>query len=756
MDATTISTELTNKVESLVQNIPLPIELGIGTTIGLMGIAGIFVLNFLKENVEEEEFEDISPYPRGIYDRDSASAYFRKRPGRVLSRLMEITQPGLTLGFRVLRRGSARDEEKLAKDIVDAIAELGPTFIKVGQALSIRSDLLEPVYCRALSTLQDSVPPYDTNEAKQLILEELKLDSLDSVFVGDFPKETIASASLGQVYKCRVKRSVARPWGNGDLKISNKDTEEATEVAVKVQRPNVEETIALDLFILRTITPTIKKLFRLNTDLPGLVDTWGERFVDELDYRKEANNAALFMQSILRTPLAHSVFAPSVIPACSSGRVLTTEWIEGTRLDRLSGPQVLKFCSVALNAYLTMLLESTTLHADPHPGNFVVSPDGRLAILDWGLVTSLEPGLQLAYIDHIAHLVSKDYAKVPQDLVKLGFVPPGMEKEATNSDAVKVLTQVYTQFGAGGGAKKIDVNAVVDSLRGLADRQGNIFVLPAYFAYIARTFSVLEGIGLSHDPDYAIVQECLPYISQRLITDSDPRVASALETFIYGKTKSDTKTVDAKRVEYLLDGISSFNAAASSPLDTDESLEEKSLQVDEIVATFKQAAAVLLAENANSQGPSPTQAIVEREFAKLVGATIRQTASTVREQPAALAVARLLDPFGLLEPLARGKLFEPSEEDLNSLAVFQRIQSKANPQFSSVLDAFTKLSPQQQTQALREIADTLWQYRSGTAMAARRTVTELAAQTADRLLSPSPSSFAPPPKVSSAADPMNK
>jgi predicted unusual protein kinase regulating ubiquinone biosynthesis (AarF/ABC1/UbiB family) len=136
----------------------------------------------------------------------------------------------------------------------------------------------------------------------------------------------------------------------------------------------------------------------------------------------------------------------------------------------------------------------------------------------------LDPSLRIAYIEHIAHLVAKDYASVPADLVALGFVPAGLEEAIKSSDAVEVLTDVYAQFAGGGGAAKIDVAEVLASLKSLADRQGNIFQLPPYFAYIARAFSVLEGIGLTNDPDYAIVKECLPYISQRLLSDTDPRV----------------------------------------------------------------------------------------------------------------------------------------------------------------------------------------------------------------------------------------
>ena len=142
---------------------------------------------------------------------------------------------------------------------------------------------------------------------------------------------------------------------------------------------------------------------------------------------------------------------------------------------------------------------------------------------------------------------------------RLGFVPEGYEEAIESSDAVAVLTDVYTQFAGGGGAAKIDVPAVLTEMRALADRQGNLFRLPPYFAYIARAFSVLEGIGLKNDPDYAIVGECLPYVSQRLLSDPSPRVAKALETFVYGGEDQVVKKVDADRLTYLADGLQSYS-----------------------------------------------------------------------------------------------------------------------------------------------------------------------------------------------------
>ena len=222
--------------------------------------------------------------------------------------------------------------------------------------------------------------------------------------------------------------------------------------------------------------------------------------------------------------------------------MLTTRWVTGDRLEESPKEEIGKLCSIAMNTYLTMMLESPILHADPHPGNLRRTPEGKLCIMDWGLVTSVAPDLQQTYIEHIAHLVSKDYAEVPGDLVKLGFVAKGMEEAAMEQGVVEVLADVYGRWAMGGGAAKVDVANVISQLNGLTERFGNFFRLPPYFAYIARSFGVLEGIGLQSDPDYAIVGECLPYISQRLLTSTahggnTARTRAALRASFTAKTR---------------------------------------------------------------------------------------------------------------------------------------------------------------------------------------------------------------------------
>ena len=254
--------------------------------------------------------------------------------------------------------------------------------VKIGQSLSIRTDLLSPAYVRGLTSLQDQVPAFPTEIARRIIEDELG-QPLDSVF-SEFSAKPVAAASLGQVFKGRLKS-------------------DGREVAIKVQRPGIMNQIALDMHLLREIAPVFKRTFNLNSDTVGTVDAWGIGFVDELNYISEAENADYFTESIENTPLKGVVFAPAVIEECTTEKVLTTEWVIGERLDKSSSEDITVLCSIAMNTYLTMMLETGVLHCDPHPGNLLRTPDGKLCILDWGMVTRLNPDLQVTLSKYSLH-----------------------------------------------------------------------------------------------------------------------------------------------------------------------------------------------------------------------------------------------------------------------------------------------------------------------------------------------------------------
>jgi len=606
-----------------------------------------------------------TPYPAGRYDSASASEYFGERPFTFLQRAAFISLSAAGFGFALLLdtlTGSyERNAPQRADELTDLLTRLGPTFIKIGQSLSIRSDLLAPEYLRSLTALQDKVPAFPTEVAREIISAQLG-KSCDSVFDGiDTP---VAAASLGQVYKAKLK--------------------DGRQVAVKVQRPNMVELVALDMHLIRTLAPIIKAIGAPG-DLEGLVDDWGFGFVNELDYIQEANNADTFMEGMKDTPLAKVVFAPPVLRDYSARAVLTSEWIDGERLEKSSAEDVSTLCSVAMNTYLTMMLQTGSMHCDPHPGNLLRTPDGRLCILDWGLVQEMPADLRLTMIEHIAHLVSRDYAKVPNDLVLLGFVPEGQEDAVKSGDSMRVIAETYTKLMQGGGAATIDVNAVFTDLQDLTADYGALFQIPPYFAYIARAFGVLEGIGLSNNPDYAIISECLPYISQRLLTDPNPRTAGALNTFIFGVEKDDpNRLVNARRVQQLVEGFGSYSTSANSldgalsgggAKDLGGTAKVLAGSAGPSMASRVDKAADQVFDLLITEESSPLQAIVLEQLARLLNAGVRGSWKNLRDRSGRLANGRsvlgtLVDPLGIF---ANSDLVALDETDNRALAASQTL-----------------------------------------------------------------------------------
>ncbi|VEU35291.1 unnamed protein product [Pseudo-nitzschia multistriata] len=669
------------------------------------------------------------PYPIGKYDPVGARIYFDRRPLQVAARALTIASKSLAFALALVQDKLRGDEtwtsnqEQRGLELAQLLTELGPTFIKIGQSLSIRTDLLSPAYIRGLSSLQDRVPAFDTATAK-LILEEEWGVPVDQVLEGGLSETAspVAAASLGQVYKAKLK-------GSGK------------EVAIKVQRPKITNQIALDMHLLREAAPIARRTFNLNTDTEGTVDAWGAGFVDELDYLQEASNGQYFMEQLQNTSLKDVVLAPTVVDEFTSGKVLVTEWIDGERLDRSSQADVTILCSICMNTYLTMLLEMGLLHCDPHPGNLLRTPDGKLCILDWGMVTSIPPQLQLTLIEHMAHLTSRDYAEVPRDLYLLGFVPADKEQVIEDSGVVDVLADIYGQWTDGGGMASINANEVLSQMQDLASTRGNLFQIPPYFAYIAKSFSVLEGIGLSNDAKYSIIEECLPYVSNRLLTDQ-VSMGNALNTFIFGPDKYniDTRLVDPDRIEQLVSGFGDFaSTTASGALSTptgeksEVGANSTTTSVDQLEQVADQVLDVLLTEE-----ETPLQKILIEQVAKILAANTRSLWTEARLRSGVLPSGRtvlgsLVDPLGLFQT---SPLVNKNEQDERAVktteelvTLLSKIQSKGD---NSGID-IQSLNNEELIVLSRVLSTKLWERRTALIKSSNRFVNQMLQLTAIRL-----------------------
>lgn len=474
--------------------------------------------------------EQTIPYD---YDPVALQRFFSKRPVALATRIFQVLSVGGGLIFKTaldtaLGRMSPELEVQRAGELRDTITSLGPFFIKLGQALSIRPDLLSPRSMVEMQKLCDKVPTFDSKIAFETIEKELG-KPVNEIF-SEITPEPLAAASLGQVYKATLRES-------GDI------------VAVKVQRPAVLETVALDLYLARELGLFLRNFPALveRLDAVALLDEFAYRFYQELDYNLECENGLRIEKEMAVLPM---VVIPKNYPEFTARRVHVAQWIDGEKLSQSTADDVGALVNLGVIAYLTQLLDSGYFHADPHPGNMLRDNDGKLVILDFGLMTEITDDQKYGMIEAIAHLINRDYSEIGQDFINLGFIPEGTD----TTDIVPALTKVFDVALAGGGAKSINFQELAGDLAQITFDYP--FRIPPYFALVIRAISVLEGIALVGNPDFAIIDEAFPYIARRLMTDESPRLRAALRYMVYGKEG----TFDAEKLIDLLEALEKFKA----------------------------------------------------------------------------------------------------------------------------------------------------------------------------------------------------
>eukprot|EP00978_Attheya_sp_CCMP212_P032728 scaffold129080_cov44-Attheya_sp.AAC.3 len=447
---------------------------------------------------------DVLPFE---YDPQALIRFFEKRPMAAVTRIFQLLQVGggvalntaLDAAFNRLNNNPELEVQRAA-ELRDAITSLGPFFIKLGQALSIRPDVLSPRSMVELQKLCDKVPSYDSKIAFATIEAELG-KPVDEVF-SEITPEPVAAASLGQVYKATLRET-------GEI------------VAVKVQRPAVLETVSLDLYLARKLGMVLRNFPALSDrlDAVALLDEFAFRFYQELDYNLECENGVKIREQMSVLPM---VVIPFNYPKYTRRRVHVAEWIEGEKLSQSKADDVGALVNLGVITYLTQLLEFGFFHADPHPGNMMRTTDGKLAILDFGLMTEVTDDQKYGMIEAIAHLLNRDYSEIGQDFINLDFIPKGTD----TTPIVPALTSVFDVALAGGGAKSINFQELAADLAQITFDYP--FRIPPYFALVIRAISVLEGIALVGNPNFAIIDEAYPYIARRLMTDDSPRLKAAL------------------------------------------------------------------------------------------------------------------------------------------------------------------------------------------------------------------------------------
>jgi len=446
------------------------------------------------------------------YNPDAIAHYYRHRPWLAAVRLLRIIWyfAGfiISLKWDEWQNKVAENQGKRAIQLREMLTQLGPTFIKVGQALSTRPDLIRRDFLEELVKLQDQLPPFDNTLAYQIIETELNRP-IHECF-RELSAKPVAAASLGQVYRGRL-------WSG-------------EEVAVKVQRPNLRPVITRDLYLMRWAASWLAPWLPLNLghDLTLIVDEFGTKLFEEIDYIHEGGNAEKFAHNFRHQT---SVKVPLIYWSYTNTRVLTLEWINGfkltdTRSIRKTGIDPEAVIQIGVTSGLQQLLEYGFFHADPHPGNLFVLADGRMAYIDFGMMDQLEESTKESLVDALVHLVNKDYPELAEDFVKLGFLTAD-----TNIAPIVPALEAVLGNAIGKNVQDFNFKTITNQFSELMYEYP--FRVPAKFALIIRSLVTQEGIALSLNPNFKIVEVGYPYIARRLLMGESPELRRRLLNVLF-------------------------------------------------------------------------------------------------------------------------------------------------------------------------------------------------------------------------------
>lgn len=384
----------------------------------------------------------------------------------------------------------------------EAFEELGPTFVKFAQVLSARPDMITPGYAEEFKKLQDSVPPFPTEQARAIIEEELGVP-FDTVFAEFGPP--VAAASIAQVHKARLK--------------------DGRTVAVKIQRPGIAEQLEVDGEILAAIAEQLEQHVPESRffNPVAMVNEFKRTVKKELLFTEEARNLCRFRRNFKGVEQVHF---PEVVQDFTTERVLLMQWIEGERIDKVRvdaacpTPEMKALAGVGLNAYFKMVFEDGFFHADPHPGNILVMPDGRVCFLDFGIVGRVSDELKSTLAHTLTAIVSRDYDHLIDKYIELGIVPSDVEPEEFRREFKSDLVDFMEPF-YGRSLREMGLEQYLDMLMHLAMKHH--LRVPQELMLINRALLILHDIGMTLDPDFDLVKTAEPYVSKLVMTQVDPK-----------------------------------------------------------------------------------------------------------------------------------------------------------------------------------------------------------------------------------------
>ena len=389
----------------------------------------------------------------------------------------------ILLGGR--RQVTSAMRRKRAQVLLDSLLTLGPTFIKLGQLLSTRPDVLPPEYVAEFAKLQDEVPPAEWSAAEEVL--EAELGSIESEFV-DFDTDAISGASLGQVYRAEL---------------------DSGPVAVKVRRPGIEELVEADLQVIRWSIPILMRFIgeARSFSLETLADEFDKTIHEEIDYAREARMLSEIRENFRDN---RTIRIPSVIESHSTKRVLTMEYVSGTKITAVEELDAMDVDRTALaerleRIYLKMIVDDGVFHADPHPGNLAVKSDGTLVFYDFGMSGRVESYIQDKIVEFYVGIANQNIDAILDALIEMGTLSPEADRETMGN-----VMELAIQDVRGEQVDQYRIQEVVGQV------EDTIYEfplrLPANLALVLRVATVVEGVCVTLDPNFDFISVATDYL----------------------------------------------------------------------------------------------------------------------------------------------------------------------------------------------------------------------------------------------------
>ena len=398
------------------------------------------------------------------------------------------------------RRVDPETHRHRAKVLLESLLTLGPTFIKLGQLLSTRPDVLPPAYIDVLAALQDEVPPAEWEGAKAVLEDEL--GPVDENFA-EFETEAISGASLGQVYRARL---------DSETEASRSATDAGRAVAVKIRRPEIEALVEADLRVIRWSLPILLYFVGESRafSLENLADEFAKTIREEMNYEREAT----MLQEIRANFDGDDRFViPDVIESHSGPRVLTMEYIEGTKINNVDelerkGIDRTQVAEDLQRSYLQMIIDDGVFHADPHPGNLAVTDEGQVVFYDFGMSGRVDEFIQQKIVEFYIAVANQDIDAILDALTEIGTLSPDADRAV-----MAEVMELAIQDARGEDIEQYRVNQIIGQIEDSIYEFP--FRLPKNLALVLRVATVVEGVCVTLDPEFDFIDTATSYLTEQ-------------------------------------------------------------------------------------------------------------------------------------------------------------------------------------------------------------------------------------------------